>query len=109
MKKTVAVAFAAAIVAVAAAPAFADSGYETCLKLGGGAACVKPAPFPLHQPAESPYEQMMEQLERDHDRQLWRRHIHEERERRAAGVLHENYLRTCATHSKRCRDELYGN
>lgn len=112
--KTVFAVVAPAVVALSAAfaaPVAADSAYETCVKMSGDFAvgCVKPVPPVTYAPPPDAYERMMEQLERDHDRQLWRQHIHEERERRAAGVLHENYLRSCATHSKRCRDELYGN
>lgn len=106
MKTLLFAALALALTAVVAA----DSAYDTCVKMAGAAACVKPAPPIAHfAPGPDPYKQMMEQMERDHDRWLWRQNIEEERSHRAGEVLYKNYLRYCAPTSKPCRDELYGN
>jgi len=100
---------ALALALTAGAPA--DSTYDTCVKMAGAAgACVKPGPFITPpEPGPDPYSQMMERLQREADRQLWRQNIEEERSHRAGEVLYKNYLRYCAPGSKPCRDELYGN
>ena len=106
MKTLLFATLALALTAVVAA----DSAYDTCVKMAGAATCAKPAPPIAHfAPEPDPYKQMMEQMERDHDRWLWRQNIEEERSHRAGEVLYKNYLRYCAPTSKPCRDELYGN
>lgn len=98
---------AAALFAITGiAPVAADSTYDACVKLAGEAACVKPAPTITYEPPPDPYNEMMEQLERERDRQLWRQHLYEQSDRRAAELHHGNFLRYCRPSSPACRQGL---
>jgi len=96
-----------AAVAIAPGAASADSSYERCMKLTDGlGACVESEPFITPAPVVDPYREMMERIERDHDRELWRRHIYEQRDRHAGEVHHGNFLRYCRRSSPACRAGL---
>jgi len=91
------------------APAAADSSYETCVKLSGDLAvgCVKPAPAVVPPPpTQAPFREVMERIEREHDRQLMRQYLHEQSDRRAAELHHGNFLRYCRPSSPACRAGL---
>lgn len=101
MKITIVAALVLSVIGVA--PTAADSTYDACVKLAGEAACVKPTPNIVHEPAEDPYREMME---RERDRQLWRQHIYEQSDRRAAELHHGNFLRYCRPSSPACHQGL---
>lgn len=105
--KTTLAAFVLLVATVATAAA--ESAYETCVKLSGDLAvgCVKPAPnITPPPPTQDPYRQLMERLEREHDRHLWRQHLYEQSDRRAAELHHGNLLRYCRPSSPACREGL---
>lgn len=104
MKNTLPAVALFAIIGIA--PVAGDSTYETCVKMAGETACVKPAPTITYEPPPDLYNEMMERMEREHDRQLMRQYFYEQSDRRAAELHHGNFLRYCRPSSPACRQGL---